>query len=198
MTTHLEIEFDSRDLEVFRNRKVDTALTRALRLAGNQSSREMKRDSISHVVGRKLLRVDDVERGMPLDTPTRKAEIPDLVWTLWVSGKPVPLGKFPKFDTRRPGHRGSGVLVKVNVGKPAARIGNAFVRTMRSGHEGVFRRRDDRRLPIDELYTSRLSDTMADGQVIVQVQAGAAKKFRLAWERGLQRELGKLRKKGDL
>lgn len=192
MSAALEFSWDSRDLDIWRGGKVEFALARAIRLAGNQAARGMKKDSIQRIQAKKIIRSDDVANGLPLIFPGTRTEIKEMYWRMNVSGKPVPLGRFPVIDTRK-----KGVLVRVNVSGGTKRLRQAFVATLRSGHRGVFMRKGKARLPIRELFTSRLSDTMKDDGVIPAVQAAAYDRMQTAFERGLKRELRKLRTKGE-
>ena len=190
MSAAIEFVWDSRDLEIWRGGKVEGALVRALRLAGNQALRGMQKDSVAHVIERKRMRPDDVAKGLPLVFPSRKEALRDLVWREKVSGTPVPLGKFPHIQTAR------GVSVRVNVGGATKRIKSAFVATMGNGHVGVFRRKGKARLPIQELWTTRISDVMKDQGVIPAIETKAYAKLQGAFGRGLTRELKKLVHKG--
>lgn len=188
----IELAWDSRDLEVWRGRKVDQALLRATKLAGNRALRKMQKDSISTITSRKRMRSSDVMAGLPLVFPSRKEALQDLVWTQKVSGKPVPLSRFPHIATK------SGVSVRVNVRSATKRIKSAFVLTLRSGHTGIFQRKGKSRLPIRQLWTTRISDVMQDPGTIPTIQQHAHSEMESAFRKGLERELAKLRKKGEI
>mgnify|MGYP001259438429 CR=1 FL=1 len=190
MSIAVDFVWDSRDLAVWRNRVVDSALARAVRLAGNQALRVQQKESVKTVTSRKHLKPKAVQDGLPLDFPGRGQKIEDLEWTEHVSSKPVPLSRFPHIQTKR------GVSVRINKRGSTKRIRGAFVANMASGHRGVFVRKGKARLPIKELWTSRLSDTMQDRGVIPAVQGKAMKKFQSAFERGLKREIEKLQSRG--
>jgi hypothetical protein len=194
VSASIEFVWDSRDLNIWRGGgKVEFALGRALRLAGNQALRAMGAESNISVRRRKRMREGEVMKGLPLVFTGSRTAIKDMVWRMKVSGKPVPLSAFPHIDTRK-----QGVLVRVNVGGSTKRLPGAFVATLRSGHEGIFKRRGKARLPIDELFSSRISDTMKDEAIILHVQGVAFNRMQTAYQRGLERELGKLKRKGDL
>ncbi len=189
----ITFEWDSRDLSVWRGRKVDQALTRALRLAGNAALRSVQDESTEGVKKRKFLRESDVRKGLVLDFPTGRTEISSLQWTERVSGELVPLAKFPFTSTPQ------GVRVNVNrAGGARKLIPSAFVATMANGHTGIFVRKGKARLPIKELFSSKLSDTMQDNGLIPSIYEVAQVKLQKTFDRGLERELGKLRRKGDL
>jgi hypothetical protein len=197
MPVALDFEWDSADLAVFRGRKVDTALARALRLGGNQAIRVVQRAAIAHITGRKLLRDADVKKGLPLVLPRRSDAIQNLSWTMKVSGRPIALSKFPNVDTRSLGKRG-GVLVRVNRGAGPVRIASAFSAGVASGHVGIFRRKGKARYPLQHLVTSSLADSMQDAGVAPAALAKGYAKLEAAWPKGMDRELGKLRRKGAL
>jgi hypothetical protein len=191
MSLAFEFVWDSRQLEVWRGSKVEGALVKALRLAGNQALRSMQKDSATQVTNRKLMKTAEVLKGLPLVFPSRKEAIRALVWRENVSGKAVPLASFPHIQTAK------GVSVRVNVSGKTTRIRSAFVTSVR-GHSGIFMRRGKRRLPIHELFTTRISEVMQDEGVIPAVQSAAYAKLQSAFAKGLDRELGKLKKKGVL
>lgn len=192
MAAEMTFEWDSRELDVFRGGKVEQALSRALRMAGNKALREMQDASSKHVTSRKLIDEGRVRDGMPLVFPGRKDAIASLQWEEKVSGEAQPLTRFPFIAT------GQGVHVRVNMASGFKLLPSAFVRRMKSGHLGIFQRKGEQRLPIKELWTTRISDAMSDAGAADQAQEKAMAKFGPAFERGLARELEKLKRKGDL
>ena len=81
--------------------------------------------------------------------------------------------------------------VRVGRGRPAHQVRGLFHARLRSGHEGVFRRRGRSRLPIDEVFTISTSE-MGGGQrvfepVAEKVEANLEKFYGLAFEREVQR-----------
>lgn len=187
----VDFEWDSRDLALWRGGKVEAALARAARLAGNQAIKVAKTSTIAYVRSKKFLREHDVAKALPLVMPGRKDALANLVWTEKVSGAPMPVSKFPNIQTK------TGVSVRINVGAGTKRIRSAFRATLGSGHLGVFRRKGKARLPIAELWTSRISDVMQDPGAVDGVQGQALQRFQTAFQRGLARELAKLKRKGE-
>lgn len=197
MSASLAFEWDSRDLDVWLGGKVTLAVNRAVRLAGNQGLRVMQDESADYITSRKMLRVEEVKKGLALHKPRASAELAELIWVLVASGAPVPLAKFPHIDTRRSlTGRGRGVGVQVNVGKGSTMIPHAFTATMRSGHEGIFERRGDERLPIDELFSTRLSDPLRDAGVAVGIESHGYRKLAEAFKKSLNRQIKNLKRKG--
>lgn len=191
----IEFTWDSRELDVFRGGKIEKALGRAMRLAGNQAIRELRQGTTDLVRRKKALEEATVKEDQALSTPNRKDELRDFVWTLWVKGQPVPVAKFPHIDTRGTRSR-NGVLVRFGQGG-TQRLQRAFVATMKSGHEGVFRRTRKARLPIEELFSSRLPANLG-GEVLMTLSDPTYRKLETTFKRGLTRELGKLKRGGDL
>lgn len=187
----LEFEWDSEDLKVFRGGAVEKALARALRLAGNAAIREAKEASTDHVTSRKLIGRSNVEEGLPLDMPKTSDAINDLVWVERISGKGMALSKFPNIQTAL------GATVRVNAASGFKLLKGAFTVRLSSGHLGIFRRKGAERLPIKELWTTRISDAMSDPGAIDGAHRKAQEKFQTVFARGIERELAKLKRKGD-
>jgi hypothetical protein len=179
----IEITWDSRDLEVLRNAGVERALERALSKAGGDAVRFLKSGSSRLIRARKRFRVKRVNDSLPLRFPKSKA-IESLAWRMDISGRPVPLSDFPHRQTKK------GVTVAVNAGSRGF-IKSAFVATMRSGHKGIFTRRGEKRLPIDEAFTTRVSDVFSDSGFVEFVQRGAQEKFARSFDRLFPLELAR-------
>lgn len=188
----IEFEWDSRNLPFGRgDKRVEKALQRALRMAGNAAIKEAQDGSTEYVTTRKLIGQDDVRQGLPLEMPSAKAEISDLQWTERVSGKGMALAKFPYMQTAL------GARVRVNARSGFKLLPGSFTLRLASGHVGIFRRTGKDRLPIKELWTTRISDSMSDPGAVEGVQGKALEKLQTAFARGLERELTKLRLKGE-
>jgi len=69
---------------------------------------------------------------------------------LEIQGKRIPLIAFQARGPEPSRGRGRGVSYRLPGGR--GRIGNAFIATMRAGHRGVFKRLQNARLPIVELF----------------------------------------------
>lgn len=190
-------EWDSRELNVFRGGAVDRALTRAFRLAGNQGLKVLQQGTLDLVVAKKALPRATVQEDQRARKPTRGEELKDLHWELWVRGKPVPLMKFPHQDTAaRKGRGATGVVVRFGPGN-VQRFSQVFTARMASGHVGLFRRTTKRSLPIEEVFSSRLPKDLG-GEVITTLGDATYRKINASWLRGLDRELAKARRKGDV
>lgn len=189
----IRLEWDSGELEQLRDRRVERALQRAVSKAGGDALRFLRTGSSRLIRQRKRIRLARVRQGLPLVFPRNKADLASLEWRMNVSGDPVPLGEFPhRVVPRKEGRRhGGGVRVQVNVGKWTM-VRGVFVARMGSGHEGIFRRRGRARLPIDELYTSKLSDVVQDRGFVEFVWSGAQVRFAASFQRLLPLELDKV------
>lgn len=181
----LDLEWDSRQLSVLRGGKVEFAIAKALNRAGNEAARRMKAEASRAVRERKRYKVAAVNKALPLIFPGTSKEIERLKWEMKVSGTPVPLSAFPIRQTKQ------GVMAEVNVGQRKL-IKSAFIATMSSGHRGVYRRKGDARLPIQELWTTRVSDVFKDDGFIPRVQERAQTAFSAAFARLLPLEIDKL------
>lgn len=186
----IAFEWGSRELDMWRGGKVEFALARALRLAGNQALKAMQNASADYVVTKKLMARDKVLEGLPTTSPSTSTDIASMEWIERVSGQASPLAKFPNIQTKQ------GAYVHVNAAGSFKLLPNAFTLRLSSGHVGLFQRKGKGRLPVKELWTTRISDAMSDSGAVDQVQAKAMTRFESAFERGLERELAKLSRKG--
>lgn len=80
----------------------------------------------------------------------KPARAQDLSATLTATGRRIPLISFHARGPEPSRGRGRGVTYRIRGGPQ--RLPHAFIATMRSGHRGVFRRAEVRRLPIIELF----------------------------------------------
>ncbi len=196
MVAKLELRFDSRDLEIWRDRKVEAAVTRAVAKAGSDAIRAIRIDSSREVRAKKRLKLGQVNKSLVVFYPTNRRELSSLVWRMDVSGKPIPVIDYPgarKILTTK--KRGGGVGVTINQGGQRKVIRSAFVAVMKSGHKGVFRRttKGGPRLPIKELYTTKVSDVFKDSGFVPSIYARAQVVFGGSVERNLKIELDKIK-----
>jgi hypothetical protein len=168
------------------SKQINRALTRALAKAGSDAARALKTAANKRVRQRKRFKLARLRAAMPLYFPRNKKDINNLVWRMDVSGKPVPLAEFPYRQTKK------GVSVAVNNGKRAL-VKGAFVARMKSGHVGIYRRRGKERLPIDEAFTTRVSDVFNDSGMIPDLKKRTNAVFRASFGRLLPIELGKVK-----
>lgn len=169
------------------DKKLNTAITRALYVAGTQAVRVMKTGASRRIRDRKRFKVSAVKAGMDLTSPKSRTQISSLVWKLQISGRPVPLIEFPHRQLRK------GVKIQVNQGKWTL-VPHSFLATMRSGHEGVFQRLGKARLPIREAYSTRLTDVFKDDGMIPALMKTTREEFAKTYARILPGELAKLKR----
>lgn len=127
------------------------AINRSITTLNAQASREIAKD-----VG---LPVTQVKKSLRII----RARFESLVGSVEVTGRRIPIIAFAARQTRRGvTYRGRGGGRKV--------IPGSFIATMRSGHEGVFRRRSKRRLPIIELLGPSLPKVAANAAIVATIR----------------------------
>lgn len=179
----LSFEWDSKDVEFWRGQRVEKAVARALSKAGRDALRSMKTLGAGAVRSRKQIKLNQVNKSLKT-VPPKTTDIEGMEWKLEVTDRPTPLIAFPARQTRK------GVVVTVNRGAPKL-VAGAFIATMRTGHRGVFVRLGAARLPIKELYTSRVTDVFQDKEVSSLVLEAGSGILRQSFARLLPLELGK-------
>lgn len=167
--------------------RVQRALVSAARKAGGDAVRAMRVVGRRTVRARKRMKSPRVTKAFTLAFPRGPAagSLDGLEWRMDVSRAPVPLSEYPIRQVK------AGVQIQVNRSGARALVRSAFLATMRSGHRGVFRRRGDKRLPIDELFTTRVSDVFGDAGVIPATYDRAQTVFSSAFQRLLALELAR-------
>lgn len=196
MSLRVEVKWDKSQIAALETGKLKGALRRALSKAGRDALRAMKTDATRRIRARKRIKPRYIRDALTLSRP-KGGDIAGMQWALNVSGKPVPLIAYPHKVVRgRAGKRGmgprsqGGLAVEVNVGKTTL-IRGAFVATMRSGHQGIFKRRGLARLPIHELLGSRPVDALLHQGEADGVAARGGQSFAATFERVLPLEIGK-------
>lgn len=182
------------------------AIARACSKAGATALRDMRSEAKKRIRARKRLKAGVVAQALNLIRPKGTANLAAGSWTLAVTGKPVALIAYPHREvagsavgrSRRTGRftaskpTGGGVDVEVNVGKRTLVL-HAFVATMSSGHEGIFKRRSKARNPIEELLGSRPVDALLHVGEAQGVADRGGKSFGATWARLLPLELVKVK-----
>lgn len=152
--------------------------------AGRDALKVMRTTSRRTIQFRKRFKAKVVNDALVLTFPKTK-ELDSLLWRMDVKGTRIPVMAFNPRQVRK------GVSVAINQGKRKV-IPGAFIATMKSGHEGVYRRVGGvKRLPIRELYTTRVADLFADAGMIPAVVAQTLRAFDVTFSRVLPHELGK-------
>lgn len=183
MSISIDAKWDRSEIAALETGPLKGALKRALRKAGATALRDMRSEASKRIRARKRIKSRYITRALTLRRP-KGGDVSGMEWALDVSGEPVPLVAYPHRQTRK------GVSVEVNRGKRTLLKG-AFVATMRSGHEGVFRRRGTARLPIEELRGSRPVDALLHEGEADAVAARGGKSFADTFVRVLPLEIGK-------
>ena len=161
----VSVEIDKRRL-LNPGRKLEKALAKAT----TSAARALRAAATKNVRQRKRFKVSKLKKSLPL----RRVNAQE--WRMDVSGEPMPVAAFPHRQTAK------GVSVAINQGQRKL-IKSAFVATMKSGHRGVFRRVGKGRLPIEELFTTRVSDVFNDNGMLPFVLARTQDVFRSTLER---------------
>lgn len=179
----ITIEWDSRERAALRPGRLLPAIARAVRKAGATALRDMKSEASKRIRARKRLKASIVNRALRTRRPSGR-DLDGGVWALDVRGDRVPLSAYPHRQIRR------GVSVQVNRGQRSMAEG-AFVATMKSGHRGVYMRKEGARLPIRELMGSRPVDALLHKGEAEAVQERGRASFVKTFERVLPLELAK-------
>lgn len=183
MSISIEAKWDRSQIKALEAGPLKRALVRALRKAGATALRDMRSEASKRIRQRKRIKPSYIKRALTLRRP-KGSDIAGMVWAVDLSGDPVPLVAYPHRQTKK------GVSVEVNRGKRTL-VKGSFVATMKSGHKGVFRRRGNARLPIDELRGSRPVDALLHKGEADAVAARGGRSFSDTFARVLPLEVGK-------
>jgi minor tail protein Z (GPZ) len=183
MPLSVSVKWDRSGLAALETGPLKRAAVRALRKAGATALRDMRSEASKRIRQRKRIKPSYISRALTLRR-AKGSDIAAMSWAVNVSGEPVPLVAYPHRQTKK------GVSVEVNRGKRTL-VKGAFVASMKSGHEGVFRRRGKARLPIKELRGSRPVDALLHEGEADAVAARGGKSFADTFTRVLPMEIGK-------
>lgn len=183
MSLRLDVKIEKSGLLALEPGPMRRAVVRALRKAGSTALRDMRGEASKRIRARKRIQPKYIRRALKLQR-AKGSDIATMSWAVVVSGEPVPLVAYPHRQLR------GGVSVEVNRGKRTL-VKHAFVAKMRSGHEGIFRRRGKARLPIDELGGSRPIDALLHQGEAQAVAARGYKSFGDTFRRVLPGEIKK-------
>lgn len=182
----LTFEWDRSQAKLFTEPgALQRAITRAVSKAGGDAIRKMRTEGGKRVRNRKRFKAARVRRATPLRFPRGSRTLDQLEWRMDVSGREVPLVDFPN-----PRQTRKGASVGVNTGKRTL-VKGAFLATMKSGHTGIFRREGKARLPIKELFSTRVSDVFRDADMVPALFTKAQTVFSATFTRLLPLELAK-------
>lgn len=180
------LQWTSGGIENFTERRVMAAVVRAMRKAGGDGIRAVRAASKRGVRERVRLRANYLaDKALPLSFPSG-TDLNSLAWRMDVSGRAVPLGEYPRRQTRK------GVSVEVQRGRRAL-IESAFLAKGRASREGVFLRPTEHRYPMGHRLGPSVADSMADGRVADAALLRGVGVMWSAFYRLLPLELDKLR-----
>jgi hypothetical protein len=183
MSVAIDVKWDRSQIAALQNGPLKGALKRTLRKAGATALRDMKSEAGKRIRSRKRIKARYITRALTLRR-AKGGDIANMEWAVDVSGESVPLVAYPHRQTKK------GVSVEVNRGKRTL-IAGSFVAAMKSGHQGVFKRRGKARLPIDELRGSRPVDALLHKGEAAAVAARGGASFATTFTRVLPLEVGK-------
>lgn len=183
MSATVTVKWDKSGIAALEPGPLKRAVVRALRKAGSTALRDMRSEATKRIRQRKRIKPKYISRALTLQR-AKGSDIAGMSWAVNVSGEAVPLVAYPARQTAR------GVSVEVNRGKRTL-IKGAFLATMKSGHEGVFRRTSKARLPIKELRGSRPVDALLHEGEAQGVAERGGKSFASTFHRVLPLEVSK-------
>lgn len=168
----VQVKTDYGHLRHFLDRAAERAVFKAAIKAGNTTLRRVQAESSRRVRAERKLKARFVKSRLKTHFPSAADA---KRWRLGFSGAAVPLIEYRATQRKRG--------VSVNVSGRRQMIRGAFIATMESGHRGVFQRRGRERLPIEELYGTRVSDVATNTGFIPRVQEFLQSTFEENWFR---------------
>lgn len=165
--------------------RLEKAVVNALMKAGRDGIRSVRTASARTIRFRKRIKLRTVNESMHVGFPHSRS-LADLAWRLDVDGEAIPVSEY------NPRQTAEGVTVAINIG-PRKLIKSAFLATMKSGHFGVWIRTTKKPFPIQELYTTRVTDVFHDAGMIPAVFKVGMRAFDATFTRVLPLELARLK-----
>jgi hypothetical protein len=187
----IQVETDYGALRHFLDSVSQRAVFEAARKAGNTTLRRSRTEADRRVRAERNLKAKFVKSGLRMQFPSRRgirSGRERMRWELGFSGKSVPLIKYK-------GTRKTKRGVTVNVSGRREKIQDAFIATMDSGHRGVFKRKGESRLPIEELFSTRVSDVAQNTGFVPAVHEFVQERFNEEWRRLAEVEIERARNK---
>lgn len=190
MTIRFQIRADYDSLKQFITGVSEEAVWRAALRAGNDSLKRLRTESGRRVRAERKLKARTVRHHLHIFQAHSKGpggKTAAARWRLGVAGAPIPLYLYGARKTKRG--------VSVNVSGKRKIVGGAFIATMKSGHTGVFKRQGKKRLPIEELFSSRVSDVFQNTGFIPRVHEFFQERFTNEWHRLVPVEIEKAKRR---
>lgn len=187
---------------------MERALTEAFRGAGGDAIRKSRTEAKRKIRRRKRLRDSFLHSQLILNYPLAGTPLEGMSWHLKPSQQAVPLTDYPfrqlwknaktkDGEVRRDKNNKiikvpAGISIQVNKGSRKI-LRHAFILTMKNGHTGIFQRRyKNKRLPLDKLFSSRVSDVASDDNFMPSLRESAQVEFTDTMFRLLKIKLGQL------
>lgn len=170
MPIEIQVHYDTRDIAVWLTRANMPQLKRAVASALNRTITQVKTQATRSVRSEVKLKAKDIhDRLVLIRAHSSKSASLQMQAIMKISGKPVPLISYGARQTKK------GLAVHVK--KSRVILKHAFMARMRSGHGGIFVRKTKKRLPIQELYSTRVSDVFKNTGFIPKLTHFAQGKF---------------------
>lgn len=181
----MEITWESSSAAWLKEKRLQRALMAALKKAGGDGIRAARAEAKRRTRERVRIRAGYLaDKALPLTFPRGATTVEGLEWVMRVSGRPVPLGEYPRRQTRK------GVSVEVVKGRRML-IQHAFLATAKTGRKAVFLRPSSARYPMGHRLGLGVADSMKDGLTpTAALQLGLAR-MNSAFARLFPIELGK-------
>lgn len=174
MAIQIEINKDDliKKLDDYKKNVVEKAIVRSLNRT-LASLKTLANSNTRDVIRLKLKDVADRLTTVDATSSTSYA-------ALTIKDTPVPLILYTSGSAQKK----SGV--RINVKGTSRVVANAFIATMRSGHEGVFKRVGAKRLPIEELFSTSVRDVFKDNNKVTQLIEAGRDKFKTEFASNLK------------
>lgn len=173
-------------LKLFKKGRAQSAVRRSSRKAASTSARDMRAEAVKVVRESKRLKARAVRKAI-VQRKNKGRKVKDMEWGVDVRGGLVRLSDYPVRQTKK------GVSVEINRGKRSLLRGR-FIATVGKGdkrHKGVFVRKGDVRLPIEEQLGTRPIGVLRERRAAKAVTTRGRKSFHKTYHRWLGIEMEK-------
>lgn len=151
------VQWDPKTLIGIKSRTIEKAVLRALKKAGRDALLRLRAEAKRRTRARIRIRAGYLAASAFRLRFAQGRTVEDLAWVMDVSGREVPLGEYPRRQTKK------GVSVEVQRGRRVLLKG-AFLAQAKSGRQSVFLRPSKLRYPMGHRLGLSVADSMADGQ----------------------------------
>jgi len=157
-------------LEVRSQKVINLATVRAL----NRTATSVRAEASRQINSRYRIKIAAIKKQLRIKKADRFVQVAEII----ASGRRIPLIEFAARQTRK------GVTVRVTSTRKLVR--HAFIATMPSGHRGVFARKGERRLPIQQLFAMSLPQAFTQRYVVAAMKRVGRERFRVEFDRELK------------